>query len=500
MKRLLVALTLGVLSICLLAGAAAFAEEDRLPGTTAYPVEDTARTAQATPAWLEPMGLNIVDLVGFVPEEALEGVTVSYTPGYGILRYESGSRVGNNVVVTTTAYPRYIIDGAWYGSLFGCLGQPARIDQWGSVAPATTVRFYDEALEITSQVDQYTYVPAGLNLPILNPAQSQSQNRYRYYETGLQASTFTADGALVLPANQGCELIMSWQNYSQITAVFSANVQPDVSVSHLGSQTFTFHSYLGVGYAGLMDNLRSQLANAGFGGRHEKFELSIPEGADYFLLSFPPSPVDPYTQFPGNPTGNVDRPTGGTYRIDTIGALSVDHVNSMGLPLFGHWIDMDISGGTYLAHEKWPTHLAAPEYFVPAGVSYDPCMLAQTPNCSYSVLSNVYNTAMTMTIHYLRVERETCVPDRVPLRMVGPSYNPRSGLAVPDVLENMSSVCSEPYPVLSRLTAADGMTWFIHLPAANRKYCFKIPPDDPTGCPCGYFTEDGRMMDFIPRP
>ena len=70
-------------------------------------------------------GLNIVDLVGWVPDSDLTGAILQYTPGYGILRYKSGQRVGNTVTITATAYPRFYTDSGWNGSLFGCLGQGA---------------------------------------------------------------------------------------------------------------------------------------------------------------------------------------------------------------------------------------------------------------------------------------------------------------------------------------------------------------------------------------
>ncbi len=79
------------------------------------------------PDWLEPLGLNIVDLVGFVPESDLAGAVISYTPGYGILRYKSGSRNGNTVMVTATAYR--VSSGAVHGTA-RCLPAWARARAW----------------------------------------------------------------------------------------------------------------------------------------------------------------------------------------------------------------------------------------------------------------------------------------------------------------------------------------------------------------------------------
>ncbi len=267
--------------------------------------------------WIEPRGLNIVDLVGRVPEHYLKNSILSYTPGYGILQYQSGTRLGATVVVTASVYPRYVVDGAWSGSMFGCLGQPAKIDQWGSVSPAARLRIYHGDNDVTREIDIYTHVPAGQRLPIRNPRESEQQNQYRYWETPLTSTKdrFSAAGELQLPANMGCELIMSFKNYRHLTAVFVLEDRSQINVEVLGDESFTFHSYVGVGYAGVLQPLVDQLRSR-FGGRHERFDLNVPAGADYFLLNFPPMPVDPYTQFPAILTGTwiagLEAPTAST--------------------------------------------------------------------------------------------------------------------------------------------------------------------------------------------
>jgi hypothetical protein len=444
--------------------------------------------------WLEPQGLNIVDLAGVVPDRYLKGAIISFTPGYGILTYESGTRVGDTVTITTTVYPRYIIDKniGWSGSMFGCLGQPARIDQWGSTTPATTMRLYHNGEDVTEQVDSYMYVPAGRNTPIRNPQQSEWQNEYRYWETQPKKTDdhFTSNGALNIPANMGCEIIMSHQNYQQLTAIFTANVRQYISVDVVGTEQFTFHSYLGGGYAGLLDELVDQL-NDNYGGRHEKFTLDIPANADYFFLNFPPMPVDAYTQFPDNRYDNVGRPSGGTYRIDGSG-LSVDHVNAMGLPLYGHWKDIGHKNYDYIPHFKEPNKLAAPEYFVPAGVDYDPCML--DGSCPKSLLEEIRNTEMTMTMVYLHVERTDCEMEQIPLKMVGPGWDASNASTTTDHT-SVRSIASMNTP----LSHTSTFTNHVYLPLVLRRYCAFIPPDSPSSQPQGWFTEDGRMMDFVPR-
>jgi hypothetical protein len=362
------------------------------------------------------------------------------------------------------------------------------------------MRVYRNEQEVTSQINVFTYVPASQNRPVRNPQQSEWANQYRYWESSLLSTDgrFTPDGALQIPANMGCELIISYQNYRQLTAVFVAQVEPFASMEVVGTEEFSFYSYRGPGYFGLLTPLKNQLAP--YGGRHNKFDLSIPAEADYFFLNFPAMPIDAYTMFSGNPYGNIDRPTGGTYRI---WGPSTDHVNTMGMPLLGQWTDMDKSGSTtYLPHFEEPNQLSCPEYLVPAGVDYDPCMLQGI--CSTAILDAIWNTEMTMTMVYLRVTRTSPNVERIPLKMVGPDWQPWDGtLADKDGELAPSADTGEPItgetvsvtPIDLSHTAT--LTYQIYLPLIHRA---PLPPDDPTGCPCGWFASDGRMIDFIPQP
>ena len=491
------------MSLALILALAAVASESAQRVAALEPADcpESARGAASAVdvSWLEPRGLNIVDLVGRVPEEHLQGAIISYTPGFGTLTYQSGSRIGTTVTITTTIFPRYFDSSTWSGSLFGCLGQPARIDQWGSVAPATTVRLYHHGREVTGEVDLHSYVPAGRNLPVRNPRESESQNRYRYWHKGEGSrlpTSFAPDGALYLPANMGCDLIISHRNYVQLTGVFTADVRPEVSVQVLGSQQFAFGSYLGPGYTGLLGDLVTQL-RAKFDDRHYRLRLNIPPGADYFLLNFPMLPVDPFTQFPENTHGNIDRPSGGTYRVYGSG-LSVDHVNTMGLPLYGHWVDSDRSSGEYLSYFQQPSQLEAPDYIIPDGVQYEPCMLSGT--CPDSLLEQIWDTRMTLEIIYLRVERTAAGAsgmDQIPLKMVGPEWHGPDGAAAaassPD-----SAVPSVPPRGTVPVARTDGLTYRIYVPLSLNNYWGDLPPDVPDDRPQGWFAEDGRMLDFVP--
>ncbi len=457
--------------------------------------------------WLEPRGLNIVDLVGWVPESDLVGAIIQGTPGYGILRYVSGSRIGNTVTITATAYPRFYTSPGWNGSLFGCLGQGARIDELGSVAPATKLHVYaPNGQEITWQVDGYYYVPTGLIKPIRNPNESESANLYRYWETDWLATNI-ADGAVLLPVNMGCELLISNQDYSELTLVFEAEVAPAVSVTVLGRQDFQFPVYFGPGYVGHLSALRDQLAGACTTTPPVVADMVIPSGTDYFLFNFPPTPADPYTAFPTNPLGNVDRPTGATYRLRTACGLSVDHVVSLGLPLNSIWIDMDQAPNTeYLPYASQAVSFEGLESLLPAGISYDPCMVYG--NCPAAKLAQICNTAVPARMIYLRVDRIQRGLSRIPLRMPGPAWSAASATAGPEAAPGTATLTDSPVSVAHAAAAAPAATpvplrYKIYLANVAKGYSL-VEPDDSAGCSinggCGWFTSDGRMVDYISMP
>lgn len=157
----------------------------------------------------------------------------------------------------------------------------------------------------------------------------------------------------------------------------------------------------------------------------------------------------------------------------------------MGLPLYGHWQDMDQAGGEYLNYAKQQMGLAAPEYFLPPGVAYDRCMTYG--GCSDDLLERVYNTSATMRAVYLRVDRVSSALQRYAVQMTGPTWSPASMTMAPE------SICPLDTPY----------DHFVYLPLVQA-YVPPLPPDDTTGCSprggCGWFALDGRMVDYIPAP
>ncbi len=426
----------------------------------------------AAPAWLEPRGLNVVDLVGLVPEAHLRDAILSYN-GAGILQYVSGQRSGSTVTLQVKASPQY-----WSGNThIGCPGQQADFDQWPSPVPAGTVRVYAAGKDITSSAGYLEYWATGQIWPERNPYGNPAQ---RYGKQGTSQFTFSG-GALQLPANAGC--ILSLRGiHENLTATFTYQTINPIVAHHLGSQTYQFHSYIGPGGAGRLDSLRQQM-QARWPHRHDKFPITPPAEADYALVIFPPSPVTvgPWTEV----DRNFPQPSGGTYRLSgpVNNVLSVDHINSMGLPIRGQWQDADQAPGTsFLPFFNNAAILASPEYFLPPGVPYHPCMT--NGGCSNAILEQVYSATAPMTIHYYKVERTQSGLTRIPLKQVGPAW---------------SGARTAQTTVDHRFAPTAKKESKIYLPFVIRYIPPPAPePDNPNGCPCGWFDDLGRMFDYIP--
>lgn len=430
--------------------------------------------AVATPDWLEPRGLNVVDLVGLVPEAHLQDAVVAYN-GAGILQYLSGSREGRKVTVRVRAFPQY-----WNGSThISCLGQTASHDEWPSPVPASAARIYAGERDITSSVTYLEYWSTGQIKPERNPTQNPAQ---RYAKQANGNPSFTNDGRVEIPANSGCILSLSGE-HENVTATFTFQSESVIAVETLGSQAFSFKSYIGPGGAGYLDSLRNQMQARWPGIRHDKFGLDIPVDADYVLVTYPPNPVtvNPWTEV----AKNLPQPSGGTYRLarNANNVLSVDHIHTAGLPIHGQWQDADQAAGTtFLPFFADATILASPEYFLPAGFSYDPCMT--NGGCSEDLLKRIYEATMSMEIHYYRIMRTGVGLDRIPLKQVGPAWSAGRSGAVGPIAERLVSG-----------RTANAAT--VYLPLIGKAQP-PPEPDDPTGCPCGWFDNLGRMLDYIP--
>jgi hypothetical protein len=174
---------------------------------------------QAFPNWLEPRGLNLVELVGEIPEEQLQGMIISCGTATGIVVYESGTRVQDTVILTTTLYPRLYNRSNSLVTVFGCLGQTPFFDHMGSVVPASTLRSYDGGAEATGQIE--TMFVSGMDAQ--KPQDdSRAVGRYRedHYGEGLPNLQPLGPEGLTIPSNSGCRIEIPRADVYPLTGVF----------------------------------------------------------------------------------------------------------------------------------------------------------------------------------------------------------------------------------------------------------------------------------------
>jgi hypothetical protein len=440
----------------------------------------------AMPAWLEPRALNIAELVGQVPEVYLQGTIISAIDGTGIVVYESGTRVGNQVTVRTTIYPRLVnhpIDPNRRLTAFGCLGQIPYFDHMGSPVPESTLRIYDQnGLEITSQVRSLFVTRMGTSQPFAN---SQQVQRYPIdlYEQWGQPLPLGPDG-LQIPANSGCRIWIDRTDLYPLKGVFTLTLDPPARVSVVGTQRGTFQSYIGPGNVGIFQPLMRQMSGA-YGWRHGRIPLSVPNGANFFLVRFPAMPGDPYTDSHGPPPYvNASRPFAGTYRLSRDLDLAGDLTFSAAFPLKVAWHDADRAPGTeYLPLMGEPLALAPPEYVLPAGIAYDDCFVHGT--CSPSTLQQIYDAVMNLEVIYLKVDGPPSGGQWVSLRLAGPAWSPSAAMGTNDL--------GDPSYERSAAPGASQTRYQSFLPViggGNRQ--------ESIACPSGWFDAQGRMLDLHP--
>ncbi len=467
---------------------AVMAQDDTAAPPSKVPANmDTA----AMPAWLEPRGLSIVELVGQVPEQYLQGTILSYGTGLGIVVYESGSRSGNTVQVTTKIYPRRKMEGDFDLTVFGCLGQTPHYDHPGSVVPASTLRVYDRlGVQVTSEINFMAITRVGTRQP-----SADSSEPFRYpedlYGPGLDYDLPLGADGLAIPSNGGCRIRIRGANYFPMTGVFTLEVSPSTQAQVVGSQQATFKSYIGVGNVGIFTKLMEQMSKR-YGARNWRIPLNIPAGANLFLLKFPPMAGDAYSdQNSGPPYLNASRPSGGTYRLaKNITDLSTDMTFSAAFPLKRFWQDADQAPGSrYLPVYANPDQLEAPEYVLPAGIAYNNCFTQG--NCSSSILEQIYNTQMTLEIVYLSVTNPRVGGQWVPVKMAGPQWSPSAA----------ASMLLDWVPEQQLVQNANAMLDLNDVPTDTHKAFLplvSVSEAKPSGCPCGWFDSLGRMLGFSP--
>ncbi len=445
---------------------------------------------QALPDWLEPRGLSIAELVGEVPEEHLQGMIISYGTHSGIVVYESGTRVQDEVVLTATLYSRLYHRSSAPNNLvteFGCLGQTPYFDHMGSVVPTSTLRIYDGAgMEVTAQIERMYISRMDAQKPFDD---SRAVVRYpeERYGSGSPDPLPLGPNGLTIPPNSGCRIELPGADIYPLTGVFRLEFPAAVRASVLATQHASFKTAIFPGNWGLFTPLMSQLV-ARYPNRHGRIGLNVPAGADFVLVKFPPTGGDGFADsFIDPPHYNVGRPAAGTYRLgrQTVN-LGQNLIFSAAFPLAVTWRDADQAPGSeYLPLIVAPNQLAPPEYILPTGIPYNPCFVAGT--CSTAVLEQIHNAVMDMEILYLSVTAVEPAGQWVHARFAGPQW---PGVA----LGNVSDARAQP-ELVAVAPSASPQAWRLYLPIVWRQF---TPPEPPAGIPAGWFDELGRMLDFSP--
>jgi hypothetical protein len=265
-------------------------------GGLALPATWAAADVQAFPDWLEPRGLSLVELVGEISEEHLQGMIISYGPGSGIVVYESGTRIQDTVILTTTIYSRLHNRDSAPNNLvtgFGCLGQTPFADHIGSVVPTSTLRIYDgNGTEVTAQIETMVVSRMDAQKPMANSTVVERYPKDRY-GVGLPDPLPLGPDGLTIPPNSGCRMEIPGADVYPLTGVFRLEFPAGVRGSVLATQHATFKTAIGTANWGIFNGLMAQLV-ARYPDRHGRIGLDVPAGADFVLVKFPPTGGDPH--------------------------------------------------------------------------------------------------------------------------------------------------------------------------------------------------------------
>ncbi|MFC2023354.1 hypothetical protein ACFLT5_01300 [Chloroflexota bacterium] len=462
---------------------------DQFTGDQQSPSASAARSVQGTtpvqPDFLEPRVLSVPELTGLVPDEILRGTVLSSGESTGIVIYESGVRVEDTVVITSTIYPR-ISTPSWAPNnmltVFGCLGQTPHSGYLGGVVPSSVLRLYDtDGVDVTSEI-QYMYVSQmdGMR-PHTDPI-APSRYPERDYGSCRTSPLPIEQKGLEIPANSGCRIWIPGADYYPLTGVFTITDPASLQVDVTGSQQATFRSSVGPESAGAFQPLMDEMIDL-FGWRQDRIPLSVPEGTDYFLTRFPPMPGDAFTDsLSGLPNLNVDRLSSAPFRL-SLGEASMDLAISGAYPMAIFSQDTSEAPRDVLPPTTEAAELALPGYVLAAGVPFQPCFTQG--DCPKSVLAQVSEAEMPIEITYLSLANPQGVGSWVPLRSPGP-------------VRPVSPLDSHQAP--SNPALGSDRTAFSESESIARLFLpivTSLPRDLALPrCPCGWFDTDGRMLGF----
>jgi hypothetical protein len=446
-----------------------------------------ATVKAATPPWVEPRALSIVDMAGQVPDAALAGHVISHANPGGLARFEASSWVGNKLRIQVRAFPRFRwspAEGGWVtdGPL---LGHRPVLDHMSASVPEASLRVYADGVDITDQVVYYGYMRPTLTLPVSGPGDPR-------YDTGNVIAEpprpIPPDG-MPIPANWGGSFTIR-AVHPTLTLVWTLTPTARPTIRYVGEESFSYPSYIGPGYTGWFEPLMRQM-RARYADRHPRFMLRVPPEANYVLFVYEPQPYDLDTGYWARDHAlyaqNKGQPVAGTVRLSPgEGMLSQDLTHGGAFPLDVWWQDADQSAGPYLSVFTSSTRpidrMTPPEFVVLPGTPYHACF--EDGNCPASVLQDIYDRRATIKVVYLQVDPIYTGVQAIPLRMVASNWHP--GLAT------SSDIWGSP------AMSAPALRWPVRtlLPLVLTPHAHRPPL--PTERPLGFFDPaSGRMVGYL---
>ena len=110
--------------------------------------------------------------------------------------------------------------------------------------------------------------------------------------------------------------------------------------------------------------------------------------------------------------------------------------------------------------------------------------------CPDSLLQTIYDARMDMTVYYLRLERAAGGLQQVSLAQVGAGWSPGDDPFGRAASAAVTASSSGGAPAVRN----DEGDLYLPLIIALQQ----IEPDNPgANCPCGWFADDGRMLDLV---
>ena len=475
-------------------------------------------TEAAPPSWLESRGLNIVNLVGLVPDSHLQGVRMVFDIGRGSVTYLSGTRANGEIKVQVA------INSKDPNRVY-CLGAKPILDHGFNVAPSSTMRVFKNngATEITGDLQSsFELWPAEYVRP------STSADGYPRYQSQTSTKSVNGTGAVEVPANMGCYYTLNGANgpYTDVTAEFTMAATNNIKVTQVWHhENNGVSSYIGGGYAGNLAGLQTQMQDyhnsltkddqrlthdsivsyfdhekAGTARLSDEARQAISTESDYFLVNYPPA-WDPASTTPSyNASGTVRA----RYNNGSAYKLSVDYFNGMLLPRAMHWVDGDLeTNAQFLTqfealYERggpiWETfdEITAPELFLPPGIDYQQCMT--DGNCPTSLIKQIYDHTYTVNTYFYKIEAYKSNTEQVCLRSVGKQYTPVARTAYAN---KVNEVATDNNVIVENANFSNS----IFLPMLSTPLQLQIIGANPQ-CPraSGIFDAEGQMLDYYADP